>query len=88
MYPQFAKNGYCPPDANHEVARSGYKHDMWNLGVILYEMRFGRLPFGLDPQSESYKENMLKGAFETWPEGALVPIQITTLIQELLSIDS
>ncbi len=51
-----------------EVAEghAGSAQDLWNLGVVFFEILFGYLPFGDDPKSEEYEKNRNVAKFE-WP---------------------
>jgi serine/threonine protein kinase len=55
---------YSAPEVNMGISYDGFKYDIWNLGIILYYLKFGCFPFNVfeeevcDDSDES--ENIIK----------------------------
>ena len=62
-----------------------YKCDIWSLGLIFYEMLYGKFPWigkGLQDIFESMKKNPL-----IFPEQPIIKESIKELIREMLTVD-
>ena len=79
--------GYLSP----EQARGGVvdgRSDLYALGLLLYEMLTGELPFSAATEAEMLAQR-LTGASRNlhWPEGTAVPPRLRDLVQRLLARD-
>lgn len=66
---QMPKDHFGSPEAQEGMA--GAKQDLWNVGVLYYDILFGILPFGHDLSEEKldeYIRNRDTGHFKQWPK--------------------
>lgn len=68
---------YSAPEAVKKQVFDGFKADMWSVGVVMYVIFSGRLPF--PNVSESYVYNQ--------PDLSKVPEELRAMVQALLSTD-
>ena len=75
---------YVSPEMYLEKEYDGKISDIWSVGVLLYSMVFGFLPFCEEDQNKN-KENIINGIYEI-PEEASE--ELKDLIKHLLEIDT
>ena len=75
---------YVSPEMYLEKEYDGKISDIWSVGVLLYSMVFGFLPFSEDDQNKN-KENIINGIYEI-PEEASE--ELKDLIKHLLNVDT
>lgn len=63
---------------------SGFKADVWSLGVLLYVLVYGVMPFRASTVDE-LNECILKGEFE-FVSGVSVSVELKDLIQKMLTV--
>ena len=54
---------YLPPEVIKGQVYNGYNRDLWSLGVCLYTMLVGRVPFDARTKKE-LRSNIIKGRYE------------------------
>jgi len=73
---------YLPPEVlRGGKAYNGYNRDLWSLGVCLFCMLVGHVPFGGRTKKE-LKSNIIKGRYDI-PE--YISLEAKDLIQGLLN---
>ena len=64
----------------------GATQDLWNMGVIIFEVIQDELPFGKIPIDKQYHDNKKLARFE-FNEKVLITHEIKDLVEKLLVID-
>ena len=82
---------FLPPECfiTDETVRISNKVDVWSIGVIFYQMLFGRRPFGDGQSQDSILANqtMLNARQVTFPEKPQVSDDCKAFIRDCLSYD-
>ena len=76
---------YLAPEIVKDEGYSGFKADVWSLGVLLYVLVTGIMPFRASTVEELNKK-ILKGSFE-FPERTLLSAELKDLIRKMLTVD-
>jgi serine/threonine-protein kinase len=78
---------YMAPEQVRDSKNVDHRTDLWALGVMLYEMLTGRLPFEGDDVFEVFQK-VTKGRY-TWPEGAEahLPKRMVDAVKTCLVVD-
>jgi BR serine/threonine kinase len=74
---------YAAPEVIRGMQYDGRKADIWSLGVILYALLAGYLPFD-DPSIRNVLHQVRRGAFEMPP----LRSEVASLIREMLTVDA
>lgn len=72
---------YMPPEVLHNLPTKGAVSDMWSLGVIMFQMVAGKLPFKGGSAYLTMKQTIKRSI--PWPEGA-IDADVRDLIENLL----
>jgi BR serine/threonine kinase len=73
---------YAAPEVIRGIQYDGRKADIWSLGVILYALLAGYLPFD-DPSIRNVLHQVRRGVFEMPP----VRNEVAVLIKQMLTVD-
>ena len=74
---------YAAPEVIRGVPYDGKQADIWSMGVILYALLAGYLPFD-DPSVRVLLHKVKKGAFEMPPD---FPADIADMIRRMITVD-
>jgi serine/threonine protein kinase len=76
---------YLAPEIVEDEGYSGFKADVWSLGVLLYVLLFGVMPFRASTVKE-LNRCILKGEFE-FVSGVSLSLEVKDLISKMLTVD-
>ena len=82
---QLGTPAYMAPELLHGKGYSGFGSDIWNLGVTLYIMLTGKIPFNSEDIGE-LQSIILEGRFE-FPEEPELSAEVKDLISSILVVD-
>jgi serine/threonine protein kinase len=76
---------YLAPEVIRAEGKVGPKSDMWSLGVLLYLLTFGNVPFKANDMQVLYKKILI--GIDAFPEEHIASGELVDLIKKLMVVD-
>lgn len=84
IFDQCGTPAYIAPEVIKGEGYSGFSVDVWSLGVVLYAMVCGKIPFAASTL-EDLHSLILSGCYSVPLE---IPLNLTSLIHEMMKVDT